>query len=727
MMSLFGRSLLTGIAVSLSMLQFSITVTAAPLLESVFPLSCESGKSVTVTLAGKELDKAKSLVFSIPEVTATADDAGKFVVSVAADTPPQDCDVWCVADGHVSNPRRFVVSTLPNIAEAGKNDSSAAAQTIPFPGAVDGLLEAAAKFDWFQFESKEGQSLTLSCRSRSLDGSAQPVVTLFSPAGREIAHSTGRRREPLLHRTLSETGTWRVRVSDRAYKTAADSFYRLELLTGPRFVAAWPDLIQRSQAAQSELAVYGLNLPGKSEWSFPLAGSRFLLQRVVSTIPDPAESMRPAWQSSREIFSTSVSVPVRLHATVGALSGSPRIRFTDRDVAYEDESATQSSTKSQLVAVPVLLNGRFKLRNDVDWFAFEAKKGETFLIDVYGDRLDHLMDVDAVIMDGTGKTLVTFPDKPAPKNLPPILTQASLDVSGSWKAPADGTFHLILRDLYGSTLFGVDRTYALSVRKSQPSFDVVITPPEDKTPAGYSIPQNGRTAVRVSLIRHDGFAVGIRLRLSEENRKAGLILDESWIGPGESSGLAILSSALDGEVTSPIRFLELEATTDADSPLVKHTRAVTLLRAGKADGRFMDRLPVSDSSAQPLTATLSLANTELAPGEKLKLTLKHSLSTGTLKADAKIEFPVLPTGMKAPAAAIKPSTKETTFEIAIPDKLPLGRYSLAAVVSATISKGTEAKPAEVKTPVWSNAVSFHVKPPAKPENPAKENVEPKSE
>jgi len=79
MMSLFGRYLLTGIAVSLSMLQYSVAVTAAPLLESVFPLSCEPGKSVTVALGGKELDQAKSVVFSIPEITATAVDAAGVV------------------------------------------------------------------------------------------------------------------------------------------------------------------------------------------------------------------------------------------------------------------------------------------------------------------------------------------------------------------------------------------------------------------------------------------------------------------------------------------------------------------------------------------------------------------------------------------------------------------------------------------------------------------------
>ena len=516
MRSFFGRSLLTGIVVSLSMLPFSDAVTAAPLLESIFPLSCEAGNRVTVTLFGKELDKATSLAFSIPEVTATVDDAGKFVVSVAAGTPVQDCDVWCVVDGRVSNPRRFVISTLSNMPEAGKNDSRDAAQTIAFPGAVDGRLEAAAKFDWFQFEAKEGQTLTLSCRSRSLDGSAQPVVTLLSPGGREIAHSTGRRREPLLHRKLPESGTYRVRVFDRAYKTAADSFYRLELLEGPQIIAAWPDLIQRSSNSHTRPTFYGFGLPDGSESLIRLGGSPSAIRKLESEASLSTDFLIHGWQSATESFDTAI--PLQPDSTVPSVAGSPRIHITDQAVQYEDETATESAMDAQPLTVPVLLNGRFKNRNDVDWFSFEAKKGETFLIDVYGDRLDHLMDVDAVIMDAVGKMLVTFPDKPASKNLSPVLSQASPDVSGSWKAPADGTFHLVLRDLYGSTLFGVDRSYVLSVRKAQPTFDVVIAPPDDKTPAGYSIPQNGRSAIRVSLMRaKEVHAVQTLVRTAKEN------------------------------------------------------------------------------------------------------------------------------------------------------------------------------------------------------------------
>lgn len=704
---------------------FATSANAAPFLQAIFPLSCEPGKTVTVSLAGKQLEKANALVFSIPEVTAARDDAGRLMVSVAAGTPPQDCDVWCVADGELSNPRRFVVSTLLRVAETGKNHSTDTALAIPFPGAVDGRLEAAARLDWFQFEATGGQSVTLSCRSRSLDGSTQPVVVLFSPTGREIAHSTGRQQEPLLSRKLAETGTYQVRVSDRAYRTATDSFYRLELLAGPQIIAAWPDLIQRMAAPKPSLSLYGHELPNDSERSFRIAGSRSHLQRLVRDVPLPVDSLRPAWQTTTEPFSTFI--PLRLAASVNAVAGSPRVRLVDQVVTSEDESATRPSTGLQPLPLPALLNGRFNIRNDVDRYAFHAKKGDTFHIDIYGARLGHLMDLDAVIMDETGKTLVTFPDAPAAKNLPAILTQPSLDVAGTWKAPSDGTFHLVLRDLYGSTLFGVDRTYVLSLRRTQPSFTVVITPPDAKTPMGYSIPKNGRTALRVSLLRRDEFNDAVRLRLSQSNQKAGLTLDETWIGPGESSTLAMLSVGPGFDIASPVNFLEFEAATESDDPLVKQARAISLLRTATAEGRFMNRLPVSISTELPMTVALSLANPQVKAGGTLTLTLRHTLKAGSLKAAAKIEFPTLPTGTKPPTAELQSTAESTSIGIVIPDKLSPGKYSLAALVAATVvSDPVEPQPvAKAKTAppeqtlrVWSNSVSFRVIPKAKSDSAA---------
>ena len=703
-----------------SCLSYSASANAAPLLEAVFPLSCETGQKVTVSLTGKHLENAQALIFSIPEATATLDDKGKIVVTVEPETPAQDCDVWCIVDGEVSNPRRFVISHVTNIAESARNDSINSAQTIPFPGAVDGRLDTATKFDWFQFAAEEGQSVTLSCRSQTLDGSTLPVVTLFSPHGQEIAHSSGRRREPLLYVKLTESGTYYVRISDRAYRTAPDSFYRLELFAAPQMVAAWPDLIQRGKSLKPTFTFYEHGSTETGEQSLRLAASRLYVQKLVRDQPISAESLSHSWQSTIESFATFV--PGRPHSTVTALSGVPRIRLADQQVDYEQEANTESAIESQLLAVPSLLNGRFNNRNDTDWYSFEATKGQSLAIDVYGDRLGHLMDIEAVIMDSAGKTLMTFPDMPVLKNLPPVVTPASLDVSATWKVPADGMFHLVLRDLYGSSLYGVDRTYALSLRLLQPSFDVVITPPGDKTPMGCSIPQSGRTGLQISLLRRDGFADTVRLRLSEANRKAGLILDETWIGPGESSAIAVLSSISGGNHVSPTRFLELEATNESEPFRIRHARAITLLRAGATEGRFMHRLPVSVSRELPLTVDLSTVESEVQQGQKLALSLKHNLKNGTLKADAKIDFPNVPTGIKVPSAVVKVGTANASIELQISDKLPPGRYPLVASVKATVVSEPDEDQSKAKTAVqeqelhvWSNSVSFEVIPKPTPE------------
>jgi len=674
---------------------------AAPLLESVFPLSCQTGSQVTVKLNGKGLEDVDALVFSIPGLTAKRDADGAFVVSAGRDVEPQDCDIWCLAGGELSDPRRFVISRQPSIAELAGNDTSAMAQRVPFPGAVDGRLEATGSLDWFQFDADAGQLLTINCRSRSLDGSAVPVVAVFDPNGREIAHSSGRRREPLLHFAVPRTSTYRVRVSDRAYRSAADSFYRLELRAGPRIAAVWPDLAGSKRPA--EFKWYGFGLKGNVKSDVPLVGVRYAVTTHQSGIDEKRESHKSAWREHFEVFPTATPRPE------SGVAGQARIHLADGDVLIEDESKTESAEKSQLLTVPVLLNGRFDRRNDLDWFAFDAKKDETFRIDVYGERFGQAMDPDATILDSTGKSLISFPDAAAPKDRPAELARPSLDVSGTWKAPADGRFFLVVRDHYGSALFGADRTYALSLRKAKPSFDLVVLPPNAKTPAGYSIPRSGRMAVRVALIRHGGFKEAVRVTLAESSRKEGLQLDETWIGPGELSALAVVSSSTKENDSQLSAFLNLEARTDADEPAVRKAAAISLLRGSAPDSRFIDRLPVGIS--RPLRASISLSaeKAEVSPGESLMLKVIPEFRGVSLKADARIDFPSLPTAMKVPATSLEPGKGEATVTIPVPQKLPPGRYTIAAQVAATVVGESDSKK-EDSIAAWSNGLTFQVVP-----------------
>ena len=265
---------------------------------------------------------------------------------------------------------------------------------------------------------------------------------------------------------------------------------------------------------------------------------------------------------------------------------------------------------------------------------------------------------------------------------------------------------LVVRDHYGSALFGADRTYALSLRKAEPSFDLVVLPPNTKTPAGYSIPRGGRTAVRVALIRRDGFKGAVRVTLADSSRKQGLQLDETWIGSGELSALAIVSNSAK-ENSQLARFLNLEAGTDADEPVVRKANSLTLLRSGAQDSRFIDRLPVGISRSLPASIALSTEKAKVSPGESLVLKVVPKFRGVSLKADAKIDFPSLPAGMKAPATSLMPGKGEATVTIPVPEKLPPGRYTIATQVAATVVQDSNSKK-EDSISVWSNGLTFQV-------------------
>jgi len=694
------------VLILLSTLLSQSSIQAASVLESVFPLSCRSGEHATVTLSGQQLDGVYALVFSIPEVSAKHIEANTFRISVAADTPPQDCDVWCLMAGRISNPRRFVVSGIPTAAETEDNDSREKAQTVAFPGAVDGRFETEARVDWFKFEVQAESHLTLRCRSRSLDAAVIPVLTVFDASGREIAHSSGRQREPLLHCRLSGRGTHHIRVSERAYRKSAENYYRLELRSGPGIAAVWPDLI--GQPPHSELTFYGYELDASAAPEFRRAGGRSMLGRLTESMDWKSISLTEAWTPAGSPF--RVAIPPVLSGKTQNVAGLPRLHFTDQAVLVEDEDHTEAPDMTQLLPVPVTLNGRFNTRNDSDWYSFKAIQGQQLQFDLYGDRLGHQMDPDAIITDASGKTLFTFPDGPQNKNRPAALSRSSLDVSGSWKAAADGTYRIVVRDLYGSSISGVDRTYVLSVRIPQPTYRAFAVPPEKQLPGDHMIPRSGRTAIRVSLDRRDGFTESIRIGLSESSRAAGLRLDDCWIGPGVTSGLATLSIPEDFQPPESVHFLELITTPESSPDSSSRVPAVTRLSTDGTAGRMMSALPVSFSSAPPFQMQLTLQKPAVSAGGQLQLTIRQELRHGSLKQPVTIEFPGFPTALKSPATTISPTG--TALELPVPKSLPPGLYSVTARVRGTVTAPPAGQKPDAEREqthhVWTNAVSFRV-------------------
>lgn len=704
---------------------------SAEQLDSLFPFSCQVGQQVTVKLQGEAAENASALIFSDPRITAQRQAGGSFLVTVPADADVADCDVWCISNETLSNPRRFVVSAGPCTAEDSGNDSAEAALLIPLPGAVDGRLEAAAKLDWFRFQGQRDQAVVINCRSLSLDGSVNPAVAVFGPTGRQVAHSSDRRREPLLHLVLPADGEYRIRVSDRAYQKPVHSHYRLALRTGPQTVAAWPDLIQRQSLSSTETTLFALSRSKPTVEAARLSGNSQLLRQVSDAVRFETSDLVPSWQRTEEPFETFV--PAKRETPSVPFAIGPRIRIVDQQVTLEDEQLTGGPSPGQSLTIPALLNGRFGTVGDADWYTFEAQSGESLRLDLFGDRLGHQMDLDVAIIDNAGKTLITFPDLGTPKDRPPVLVDSSLDVSATWKAPATGKYQLVIRDLYGSTLFGHDRTYALWLRRTEPSFRVLVNPAYDDLMDGYTIPRGGRTAIKFTCIRQDGFQSGVRIRLADSSRKAGFEWDEAWIAPTADSGFGILSHSPAETKSSPAGFVQFEAfsseitkadasVTTADS--VRNVRAVTRFHTNAPTTRLMNSLPIAITADASLQASLSVKQTDVAQGSTVSLQLDLDRGSVALQGPAKIRFPSLPKGMKVSEIKLPEGAEQVQCELTVDKSVPPGRYSLAATVQAAVVSSTGSSPAAQPNPptaektadkapvetveIWSNAVTLHV-------------------
>jgi hypothetical protein len=552
---------------------------AEPTLKTIFPCGCQAGRSVEVRVVGGGLEKINALHFSRAGIKADHLGKNKFRITVNAKSKIGMTNVWVTTNEALAGPLRFHVDRFiespKNITGIGKskaedaqeatthfvdtepNNNSEQAQAVAIDCVIDARLDAAADLDWYRFAGKRGQSLTLACRSHSLDGSADAALTLFGPSGKELLHSDSRQREPVIHCLLPQSGEYRVRVHGRAYQKDDFSFYRLLIHSSSHVVSAFPHLVK---AGKNSLKAIGFRPDAESlqswDWNVQLTAD----EECVGSLANAFECQG-----------------IKLHSSTGF--GSVRIGLTDSAIVVEDEPANSSRESAQTIASSAHIAGRFLNRNDVDWFRLSAKKNETFDIRCFGERLGQRMDTDVSIYDEKGKLLLTVPDLVSPKGSPVELGLASLDAEATWKSPGDGDYFIAVRDLYGGSLFGPDRVYELIVKPSKPSFQVFAMHSAKKPGVGLSVQPGKESTLEVTTIRTGGFKGAIQI--SVQNAPAGVSLETLKLEPKEQTK-TIKVKVADGTAAAihSIR-LVAEAEIGSDKVIVP-VQSVDIVRAGIA-------------------------------------------------------------------------------------------------------------------------------------------------
>jgi hypothetical protein len=466
-------------------------------LDRIFPLGGQAGSSVVLEIAGKDLDEVKSLHFDHPGFKAEMVKPNQFRVAIDVKVPVGTYDVRAVGKYGISGSRLFAVSRgLTEVQEKEPNDTAEKAQIVPMNSAINGTSDGNGD-DFFRFPAKKGGRVVIDCQAFRLDSTLRGTLVLSTADGKTLARSKPyfHLTDPLLDFVAPADGDYILRLHDFTFSGGLP--YRLIIGNRPHIENVFPPAVR--QGEKTELTILGRNLPnGKPAEDMKVRG--LPLEQLKMTIAAPQDATA-LWRFDFINHPASPALTTRglqiwPKGVENALNPATLI-FADVPVTLEKEPNDRAD-KAQAIQLPTVLCGRFDKPGDADWYRFTLKAGVEIELNLYCERIEMMGDPFVLINDAKGNELASFDDFGINFN---SLAQFNRDPSGTFRAPATGTYRLLVQERYrrGGPRF----VYALRIAKPQADFYPVVFHETNPDPSCPVVPQGGSAFYELCLNRHN--------------------------------------------------------------------------------------------------------------------------------------------------------------------------------------------------------------------------------
>ncbi len=499
--------------------------TSYPMLMSLKPTAVQVGQAAEVVIESRySMFGAKQLLITGEGVTAEVvtpmelDKDGKepslTKITVRFTVSPEAAegvrDVRVITPFGASTLGQLVVTRDPVIQESAKNNTAAEALEFSVPATLCGAIEANEDVDYFKFHLDAPRTLTFYCRSmvlqdkmHDLQQHCDPIVTIRNAAGSTLAAGDNYyAADPLFSHEFKEPGDYFVEIRDVRYQGNRYWEYAVAVHDRPHVITAHPLAFQRGTTGSAELV--GLNLPDAKniEWAVP--------------------AEQPAG-------------PVATRLNVGGVPSNPvQLLVVDETPVVETLEPNDSVEQAMAVAVPGVICGRIEAEADIDFFKFDAIKGDRFTFEVISRRLETSLDPILNVLSADGKSLAENDDG---RLLGRMTTQDS--ILENWTAPADGTFVVRLRDVH--LRGGSSYPYVLRISRAEPTFELVLD--TDKTP----LTPGTAGVLFARVVRKNGFAGAVQLSI--DGLPAGVTATCGVIPPELQDGVIVLEAGADAVMT----------------------------------------------------------------------------------------------------------------------------------------------------------------------------------
>ncbi len=549
--------------------------------EEIFPAGGAANSTVEVSILGNNLDETDKLWFSHPGITSKQKLSERnpfdetalplentFLVTIAANVPAGRYETRSHGKYGLSNPRSFMVGSVGDVSEVepnGGNDIPVwsevdegenkkvltnPASELTLPATVNGKSNTAADVDWFRFEGTAKARLLINGFAKRIDSKIDLSITLYNADGSIVAESRiGAGSDPLIDAILPTDGVYFVKIHDALYRTGTGFYYRFSIGSQPHIDFIFPPAGELG--TNNKYTVYGCNLPGGVRTDLKVDG--YPLEKVETQIAVSANgtdklvfpSLLGPHQGGMDGFEFRIGKGKdRSNPLLMTVATAPVVLEQDNNDRAEDP---------QKLSPPCEVAGKFYPQRDADWFSFEAKKDETWILDVISQRLglqtDASLLVQRVSVDDKGETNITdvkFLDDVQETNTNNRVGRHEFDYRTTdptflLKAPEDGTYRILLRDGHSSVKTDPRLLYRFAVRRPDPDFRIVAVP--GNSSGSMLLRRGGRAIVRLYAFRHDGFDGEIQVTC--DGLPKGVTTEPVTIGPGNSKGTLILSTSDD--------------------------------------------------------------------------------------------------------------------------------------------------------------------------------------
>lgn len=389
-----------------------------PTIQEAWPKAVSRGVPTEITLKGINLCGAKSVVFADPHIRAeikNVNSLGEFVgrfigsngtvsildrgdpaplhevtieITADLDAPLGMTRFQLITENGSTDMRPLSIEPFYGVRpEMEPNDRIPEAMRqedyIFLPAIVTGSLAEPGDIDYLPFEGVAGEEIVFLVSGPELGSKIRWKLELFNSDGMGLAAKSivDADSEPVLAYRIPADGKYFLAVSDIEDGGGKSRHYRIRMGRFPYLTSVWP--LGVPEGGRTTATLRGYNLGG---------------DRTAAIEGKPAYFSMPLAEVERT--ASGLEAHNRLKVAVGAF---PEVE--ERDAGADPASA-------QDLVVPSTVNGRVSgftqtdgLRADQDFYGFEAKKGERYVIEIEARRLGSPLDSVIEVLDSDGKPI----------------------------------------------------------------------------------------------------------------------------------------------------------------------------------------------------------------------------------------------------------------------------------------------------------------------------------